>query len=284
MKKNFIKSLLFALIVLSVVSCKEDERKGYLGDEDFVRFLQASGVVDEIGAEFPVVIAFTKKDGNKSATVSFEVTSVSAIEGVDYTLRYNGTGNTINFDAGKYTDTIWVKPLENDIACGPNREFKIKITSVDGAFAGFPKTGGSAEFTMGIKEVVAFDINSFLADEYLCNEFGLDGTPYVGNPITVNVTISSVGDNTFAVENFGDYGSIGGITAYLTFNPDVANQTITILETPNGIDPFYVGPFTLWSGSGTYDVCSGKFTVTYALKNPSTGALANAAVNVFEPK
>lgn len=282
MKKNFIKSFLIALIALSVVSCKEDERKGYLGDEDFVRFLQASGVVDEIGAEFPVVIAFTKKDGNKSATVSFELEDVTATAGVDYELRYNGTGNTITFDAGKYTDTIWVKPLENDLACGPNREFKIKITSVDGAFAGFPKTGGSSEFTMGIREVVAFDVNDFYvgaADGYICEEFDLAGVPYAENPIDVEVTIADGLDNTFAIENLGDWD---GLTAFFTFNPDVANQTIQILETPNGFTQG--GVALLWTGTGTYNVCTKQFEVQYAFKRSDNGNLLVPAINKFRPK
>jgi hypothetical protein len=282
MKTNFIKSFLFALVALAVVSCKEDERKGFLGDEDFVRFLQASGVVDEIGSEFPVVIAFTKKDGNKTATVTFEIESISATEGVDYQLRYNGTGNTITFDAGKFTDTIWVKPLENDLACGPNRTFKIKIKSVDGAFAGFPKTGASSEFTMGIREVVAFDINNFYvgtADGYICEEFDLAGVPYTDNPIDVEVTIAEGLDNTFAVENLGDWG---GLTAFLTFNPDVANQTIQILETPNGYTQG--GVPLLWTGTGTYNVCTQEFEVQYAFKRSDNGNLLVPAINKFRPK
>lgn len=280
MKKNFLtKSLLIALVALSVVSCKEDERKGYLGDEDFVRFLESSAAIDEIAPVYPVVVSFTKKDGNKTATVNFDLEEVSATEGVDFEI-VNPT-KTLSFEAGEYTDTIWVRPLTNDIACGPNREVIIKITSVDGASAGFPKNGGSSEFTLGIKEVVAFDVNEFIAADYLCEEFDLAGVPYTGNPITVDVSIDPDLDNTLAVENLGDWG---GLTAFLTFNPDVANQTIQILETPNGYASG--GVPLLWTGTGTYNVCTKTFEVSYSFKRSDTGAIVagTSAVNKFSPK
>lgn len=280
MKKNFLtKSLLIVLVAFSVVSCKEDERKGYLGNEDFVRFLKPSDAIDEIASAYPVVVSFTKKDGNKTANVTFDLEEVSAVEGVDFEI-VNPT-KTLTFEAGKYTDTIWVKPLTNDIACGPDRKVIIKLASVDGAAAGFPKNGGSSEFALSIREVVAFNIDDFIASDYLCEEFDLAGVPYAGNPITVEVSIDPIRDNTFAVENMGDWD---GLTAFFTFNPDVSNQTIQILETPNGIDPSIVGPYTNWTGSGTYDVCKRTFTVTYALKDPATGRTAAAAVNSFTPK
>lgn len=279
MKKNIIISSFLALTVaMGFTSCKDEEKEGYLGDQDFVRFIAASGVVDEIGDVFPVVVSYTKKDANSTATVVIEIEEVSAVSGVDFELV---SGTALTFEPGQFLDTIWVRPLENDVACGPNRILKINIVEVTGgAFVGFPETGASSSFQLGIREVVSLDIDAFASTEYSVEEFELNGTPYAGNPFDVVVTLDTDRDNSIAVVNLGDWGT--PFPAFLVFNPDVANQTIQILETPNG---FGQGGVPLnWTGTGTYDVCTRKFTVNYAFKNPSTNATLNPAINVFTPK
>jgi hypothetical protein len=280
MKKNIIiSSFLSVAVALGAVSCKDEEKKGYLGDTDFVRFTQASAAIDEIAPAFPVLVSFTKKDGGTTADVTFAVEEVSAVAGVDYEIL--NTTNTLSFGAGEYIDTIWVRPLENNIACGPNRQLKIKLTEVSGGIsAGFPNNGGASEFTLSIREVVALDIEAFANTEYSVEEFELDGTPYAGNPFDVSVALDLDRENSLAVINMGDWGS--PFPAFLVFNPDVNNQVIQVLETPNG---FGQGGVPLnWTGTGTYNVCTRQFTINYAFKNPSTNATLVPAINVFSPK
>jgi hypothetical protein len=278
-----ISSLLSAAIALGVVSCKDEEREGYLGDTDFVRFTRATGAVDEIAESFPVLVSYTKKDANATTTVTFEVEDITAVAGVDYEIL-NAT-NTLSFGAGEYIDTIWVKPLQNDIACGPDRQLKIKITeATNGAYVGFPQTGASAEFTLSIREVVALDIEAFANAEYIVEEFSPSGVPYAGNPISVSVFLDPERPNTIGIFNLGDWG--GSQPAFFTFDPSLTNQVITILETPNGIPFGAYGipsliPYTVWTGSGTYNVCTGAMSVTYSVKNPLTNEVDATAINVF---
>jgi hypothetical protein len=122
-----------------------------------------------------------------------------------------------------------------------------------------------------------FKLASFLNTDYLVLEFDTTGVPYEENPIEVQISIDSSRANTLSILNFGDWGS--PLPAFLTFSPDPSNPTITVQETVNGFAQ--AGVNLLWTGSGTYDICTKSFTVVYAFKNPSTGAILVPAVKFF---
>lgn len=122
-----------------------------------------------------------------------------------------------------------------------------------------------------------FKIESFLNTDYLVLEFDTTGVPYEENPIEVQISVDSANANTLSILNFGDWGSPA--PALLTFNPDPSNPTITVQETLNGFAQ--AGVNLVWTGSGTYDICTKSFTVVYAFKNPSTGAILVPAVKFF---
>jgi hypothetical protein len=124
---------------------------------------------------------------------------------------------------------------------------------------------------------LAFKLTSFLNTDYLVLEFDTTGVPYEENPIEVQISIDSSRANTLSILNFGDWGS--PLPAFLTFNPNPSNPTITVQETLNGFAQ--AGVNLLWTGSGTYDICTKSFTVVYAFKNPSTGAILVPAVKFF---
>lgn len=131
----------------------------------------------------------------------------------------------------------------------------------------------TAESICTISELTIAD---FASTEYEVNEFEPDGTPYEGNPIEVIITVDVDSANTLNVINLGDWD---GEPALLFFNPDVSNPTVTIYETLNGYTQN--GEPLVWTGTGTYDVCTKSFTVDYAFKNPSTGEILVPATNVF---
>jgi len=137
--------------------------------------------------------------------------------------------------------------------------------------------GGSTTLSAATCGDLNFNIGTFAATDYLVLEFDTTGVPYEENPITVNITVDTARANTLSVLNFGDWGS--PFPAFLTFSSDPANPTITVQETFNGFTQ--AGVNLLWTGSGTYDICTKSFTVVYGFKNPTTGAILVPAVKFF---
>lgn len=138
MKKRMSK-LLYLLVALALVvsSCewepiKWDESKVFIAFTAASTDMAEDDQVTTNGDSIAIVVALTALDGAPAVTVNFEFDttgidpSKAAFEDVDFTLE--NADMTLSFPNGWGYDTIWIKPIGNDIFTG-NKFFNIVLVS-----------------------------------------------------------------------------------------------------------------------------------------------------------
>lgn len=132
MKKRINKFIYMLVAVLVVASCEWDPIM-FDSENSFVAFTQPSSAIDEqVQGEVGIVVMVTALLDAPAITVTFDfdtagiVPAKAAFEGTEFTLV--NESKTLSFPNGWGYDTIWIKPVDNDIFTG-DRYFNITLAS-----------------------------------------------------------------------------------------------------------------------------------------------------------
>ncbi len=131
MKKRINKLIyLLVAVVLFLSSCNWEPIK-WDDSEVFIAFDQSATTIPEEGDSVGIAVMVVALDGAPAVTVTFDfdttgLGSKAAIEGADYTLV--NSDKTLSFPNGWGYDTIWIKPVDNDIFTG-DRMFYVDLVS-----------------------------------------------------------------------------------------------------------------------------------------------------------
>jgi len=274
--KNIYKSFLyFTIIVLSVISCKEEDttysplnfpQDAFIAFESStdINVLESSTTPIEIEVDY----ANTTEGTTSDVTVDFSITSDNAVEGINYTVVDNLT--QLTFPVGVHKAKIVIIPIDNALEDG-DKVLNITLTnsSVPLGFPGPDSTHKSLTVT--------------LTDDDCAFTFAdLDGISWIGNdnatgsqgPNATQITTSFDGTNLLMdglafgwLTNTGYWDEVVVDSAPVIVNMDPVTGVFTI-------DEQYLAD-TTWNGSpqptysisatGQYFSCLQKMVVNYTL-------------------
>lgn len=259
--KIVTKYLLFTGLLFFAASCFEDPGTEILIDsgavieieeaatssgldvaKSYEKALDGTGVLDSIR------VNLVGPQKSTPTNVSFTVdASSTAVSGFHYNLI---TTNTVVIPANESFGFIYFTVLDDNIAAGELWKLKINLTAADG---GAQLSALYSTFTRGIRAQCPF-LRSMFVGTYSTNEPGY-GT--YTNIASAHPTIA----NAIVIDNFWDFG---GVVRY-EFSTNSSSPTVT-LPTQSVV----MGGVTYTvsqNGAGSYDPCTGNFTVPYRVAN-----------------
>ena len=136
---NKFKYILFVLIAsLVFVGCDEEDAISFSNSDAFVKFeaTQASGSEKGI-IKVVVQVSDVNRGGDVTVDFDFNVTDITnkAIAGEDFQVM--NASQTLTFPKGQYQDTIFIKPVDNDLL-ERDKSFNVVLKS------------NSADYKMGL--------------------------------------------------------------------------------------------------------------------------------------
>ncbi|MCA6077905.1 hypothetical protein [Fulvivirga sedimenti] len=192
---------------------------------------------------------------NNPVTVNFEF-SGSAIEGVHY--NKVTSGNSVTIPAGEFYAYIDYEVLTFNFGTDEAQTITVTLT---GASDGV-ELSNYATLTTNTRKECSFSIANFVGS-YSCIEPGYGGSPY-------DVTFTEIDATTVEIDNFWDFGGVAQYEFDASGGVTLPEQTIQM-----GGEGWVV------AGSGTYDPCTGSFSVDYTVVRVSDGLTYDDNTHTF---
>lgn len=272
---KLIKGLFFVALLATVASCSDDESNVF-EDPHFASFLglNTSIVAPENGGTISVELGITEPQ-NQDVTITFAITDITAVQGVDYTV----SSTSVVVPAGEYNSNFTITPVDNDVF-NEAKTFTVEITDVSSA---------------GL-QVGNFDEQSYFRTVVISN----DDCPTESNLWWGNLVVQDVGGATFggtgSANDSGDCdvliitadlpdAGIGPVPFEATFTPNSPGATSGTVEIPSQIycTNCSEGFDALYSATGTYDEASETIILFYSLDR-SDGASFFSGTNIINPE
>ncbi|WP_225036821.1 Calx-beta domain-containing protein [Winogradskyella sp. SM1960] len=272
---KLIKGLFFVALLATVASCSDDESNVF-EDPHFASFLglNTSIVAPENGGTISVELGITEPQ-NQDVTITFAITDITAVQGVDYTV----SSTSVVVPAGEYNSNFTITPVDNDVF-NEAKTFTVEITDVSSA---------------GL-QVGNFDEQSYFRTVVISN----DDCPTESNLWWGNLVVQNVGGATFggtgSANDSGDCdvliitsdlpdAGIGPVPFEATFTPNSPGATSGTVEIPSQIycTNCSEGFDALYSATGTYDEASETIILFYSLDR-SDGASFGTGTNIITPE
>jgi hypothetical protein len=218
MKKRMNKFIyVLAALVLFATSC-DWEPIMWDSSKTYIAFTTPGTVVPEEGDMIGIAVLVTALEGSPAVSVDFEFDTVgidpavAAIEGEQYELV--NENQTLSFPDGWGYDTIWIRPIDNDIFTG-DKVFNVTLTSntVDYAF-GAPIT--NVVTVKDNEHPLNLVLGNYIETDYYFTDGSVDGT--------YEVTITPDPDDLTKVNIFNFWGGGEVISASV----DLDAMTISI--------------------------------------------------------
>lgn len=287
---NYIK-ILTPFLLLFLISCEEEDLN--YSESDFITFTNTGIEVSERNDTLQVTLEKGTFDLSKAVDITLSVTGIMANDSSSADDFYaifgassvNGNTVTVSIPAGEASASFFIEYFDNLLADG-RKLIQLEMTAIsDPSFSiGFPGED-AIQSTLLIQiadDDCPLDITAFASADYVVEEEGYDS-----NPINSPVSLDANQQNVLNVENLGDWNTkleANGLTvqdAFLEFNPDLTNPTITIQNTPVGLS-IAAGSLS-WSGTGTYSSCDNSFRVEYVWVLPDGTPTNFTGVVTFSP-
>lgn len=272
-KLSIYLCVLFTALLFT--SCEEDLIV-YNG-ENYVIFEGTSASISESAAARTITVLRSNADDALSAEIgvnSYFANSTSTSADASFSL----SSTSISFAAGEFSTTFTITPVDDIDASGAKIvELTFNSLSQSGVSAGFP--GASAfngTFTVTlVDDDCPFDITAFAAT-FNANE------PGYGD---YDVTFTQVDANTIVANNFWDFG---GVVNY-DFNTNSSTPEVTLpaQDVVMGGTTYRVIGTNTDNGTGadgTYESCTGNFTVNYRVYDATGTVLQDDNTHTFTKK
>ncbi|MFD1614209.1 hypothetical protein [Gelatiniphilus marinus] len=262
-----IKSFIFLLSLVAVVSCSSDDS---ITDPvyEFIAFQAESVTINEFDASTspePIVIDLLGYEPKEDITINLSVVENNATEGVDYTL----STKTLLIEKGNYTsEPLLISTIDNVTGSLEDRSIDIYIEST---------SNPNLNIGLGLDSPTKAFITVNIADDECSSTTDVFNSSNVQNE-TPSGTFPVVGSVNGDVVTFqGDliaYGPFPNVKVDITLTPVAQGATkgsATFNQQVAGTDnDGYVYAFSQ-VGEGTYDVCSGTVSVEYDVVYESGG-------------
>lgn len=244
MKKRLI-NILFIAFILVMAGCEnvndpivwEGKQIGFDGNSSqvFVDYTAATSSMVEI----PVMLIGEQQGSPISYTVTVDAANTTAAEGVVYNIAQKSK----SINASSSYSYIEVEVLPSGFTEGGQTEtISLNVTSDQVEVA-----PNFANFTLNVTSFCAFNIDNFVGT------YDVDEPGYG----VYEVNAAAIDVDTLQIDNFWD----SGWAVNYVFSGDL-NQTVLI---PAQSADFGDGLILTVTGSGTYDGCTGNFSVQYSV-------------------
>ncbi len=259
--------------MLVFATCSEEPERILYTGPDFV-FLDAKPQISlyenqKTALAIPVKVSFAQSSNTK---VTFEVVGNNVLAGIDYKIQ---TASPVEITHNKYSATISILPVDNNIIQPEKRTITVRIKSVDNT-------------AMSIQVVKEVQIN-LLDDD--CPPTVPKVALWVGD-----VNIQGGSSSTVVGTAEGGAGGICGGSMVVTarfFGTSLPSSAMTIILTQNTGNPVTgitsVVRFPLfgtyeYEASGTYDEAGKALYLNYSVYDTSDKAFLSTGTHIIMPK
>lgn len=267
---------LFKLLYLGLLSslflfsaCEDDGPEVYSGESDNFRFgVRAFSVAENSTTFVKVPIIFSKVTPR---TGTATVTITGGTNGLDYELL--NPNLTFDFGADKYSDTVYVRPIDNSIE---NEALILNLELSSSEHIGWRGDSTSQICTIRINDndgCPSYDPGLFIGDINGVNsngQSGLGGLDPIDGEFMSNITLA--GGNDLTVTNIGgiddtfmNAGSGAPNPCTVTLIPGVGGQQGTVEVSGSTGYSLTSGESIDYGGTGTYDICTGSMIIDWDL-------------------
>ena len=265
-KLNLYLAILFGFS-LALTGCFDDPGTDIVWEEAIVEIQEATTAAgttitrsyaqqpNGVGTPVRLQVNLAAATRSEAVTVNFTV-SGSAIEGVHYNMVTSG--NSVTIPAGEHFAYIDYEVLTFNFGTDEAQTITITLTDASGDVEVSSNYG---TLTTNTRKECAFDITNF-AGAYSCLEPGYG---------TYDVNFTQIDANTVEIDNFWDFGGVAQYTFDASGGVTLAEQTITM-----GGEGWVV------EGSGSYDPCTGSFSVDYTVVRVSDGLTYDDNTHTFD--